>query len=101
MSTVSGIFYTQEQASVVIDALKGKGFDQCEMIVPDLADDAGTLNINIWSEADLLIDNEGFAQVDDIHGESCIMVSVEVPIYKRGTVAEVMRQRGAVDLRIN
>ncbi|MDP3487781.1 MAG: hypothetical protein Q8S19_07605 [Bacillota bacterium] len=100
MSRVIGIFHSQEQASAVIDDLKGKGFDRRDMIVSDLSGDAGTMNISIKNETDSLTDNEDFAQMNDIHDESGIIVSVHVPTYKRGTVAEVMRQRGAVSLRL-
>lgn len=101
MSRVIGIFLTQEQASAVIDDLKGKGFDRRDMIVSELSDDAGTMSISIKNETDSLTDNEGFAQMNDIEGGSGIIVSVEVPTYKRGSIAEVMRQRGAVDLRLD
>ena len=101
LSRVTGVFHSQEQASAVIDDLKGKGFDRRDMIVSDLSDDAGTMSISIKNETDSLTDNESFAQMNDFHGESGVIVSVEIPAYKRGSIAEVMRQRGAVDLRLD
>lgn len=97
MSRVIGVFPRQEQASAVIDDLKNKGFDRRDMIVSDFLGDVGSISIK--NETDSLTDNEGFAQMNDIH-ESGVIVSVDVPTYKRGTIAEVMRQRGAVDLRL-
>ena len=100
MSRVIGVFRSQEQASAVIDDLKGKGFDRRDMIVSDLSHDADTMNSGIGSEIDSLSNNEDIAQMNDTHGEWGVIVSVDVPAYKRGTIAEVMRQRGAVDLRL-
>lgn len=98
MSRVIGVFPRQEQASAVIDDLKNKGFDRRDMIVSDFLGDVGSISIK--SETDSLTDNEDFAQMNDIQGESGVIVSVDVPTYKRGTIAEVMRQRGAIDLKL-
>lgn len=101
MSRVIGIFQSAEQASALIDDLRNHGYDRRDMIVSDMKDDAADMSISIKNETDSLTNNETFAEMNDLTASTGVIVSVKVPIYKRGSVAEMMRQRGVADLRLD
>lgn len=102
MSRVIGIFPDQSQASACISDLKEAGFDRKDIIVSKFKDDEGEMDIAIKNETDAITGNETFAEMNDLQGAGDgVIVSVEVPIYRRGVVAELMRQRGVSDLRLD
>lgn len=87
MSRVIGVFSDQSQASACMSDLTDAGFDRKDMNVSSfsaLAKDETTLEMNALQGA-----------------QNGVIVSVEVPMYRRGAVAEMMRQHKVADLRLN
>lgn len=93
MSKVTGLFQSTDQVNSLIDSLRNLGFDSESIIVSSLHGQVDpTADANITSSNDMFTETES--------GEYGVSVSVDVPMFRRGVVAEVMRQYGAVDLKL-
>lgn len=100
MSRVIGVFNDEQLVNALVDDLKQLGLDRQDMIISSMGKEEGDMSMAIKGETDSITNNETFADINELqNSQGGLIVSVEVPAYKRGKIAEMMRQRGVMDIR--
>lgn len=105
MSRIVAVFASGQRVGEVIDELRKIGFDRKDMIIADEPPrEAQDGVIYVKSETEELGGTRTFAAANDIDldtPERGLILSLELPKHKLGQVAELIRQYGAAEVRID
>ena len=100
MSRVIGVFNDEQLVNAIVDDLKKIGLTRRDMVISSMDKATEDMTMAIKNETDSITNNESFADVNNLQSsQGGLILSVEIPSYKRGKIAEMMRQRGVTDIR--
>lgn len=105
MARITAVFASGQRVGEVVDALRNMGFDRKDMIISDAPPaEAQDDIIYVKSETEELGRTRSFAAANDIdldEAQRGLIVSLELPKHRLGPVAELIRQYGPAEVRID
>lgn len=105
LSRIVAVFASGQRVGEVVDELRKIGFDRKDMIISNESAEAEQADvISVKSEAEELGRSRTFAAANGIEldtPERGLILALELPKHKLGQVAELIRQYGPAEVRID